>query len=511
MKISAKMWALAAAIAALAGATAVLATVTVSAGPTSLVTSPVLVKASSNPVGLFEVSLNQDAGETLSSVSVKVNANATSTVSGADLASVAVYKDNGDGVFNPGVDLLAGSNTAVNVGSTTVVTTAANNALTGGKFFVALSTSASWSDGSPADSVTATMPAGAIVTSANSPTTSAVTTAAITADTSAPTLTSATAKNTGGTSAKEAGDSVELKFSEPTDKPAVNASNLASFFTLNNSHSFLDGAGALGTTAWNVAGDVLTITLSASSSVPSVAVGDTVTVVTPSAIKDLAGNGATGSKAITGSFTSTSSQDDENNDDDDEDNDDHACVNTLVNGELYKINGDETVYLAADCRLKPFRGAAVFHARGKKFQNVITLGSLPANAVISQKPVLPASGTLVKGSDRTIWFVTEDGHRRGFKTAEKYLSLGFRWGQAQDVSDADLTLIPVDQPIGEGERHPDGTLLKCEVSGTVYQIIGDKKFPFRTADSYLVRGHTWTNLVSVDCKQYNYVSGAPVE
>ena len=79
-----------------------LAVVTASAS--SLVTSNIKLKSSSAQTGLFAITLGQTVGETLSSVSVTINNNGTSTVAGSDLASVSVYKDTGNGTFDPAVD-----------------------------------------------------------------------------------------------------------------------------------------------------------------------------------------------------------------------------------------------------------------------------------------------------------------------------------------------------------------------------------------------------------------------
>jgi len=271
-------------------------------GHTSLVSSQTVLPASSGELALFQMNLSQDAGETLSSVSVIINHNGTTTVAASHLASLAVYKDNGDNLFNPATDLLAGSTTTISIDATTTIAVAANNTLDGGKFFVSLKTSALWTDAASGDSIIITFPASGIIASANSPLVAPLTTAAINADTTGPSLLSAVAQNTGGTSAKEAGDSVLLTFSEATNKPTINASNIASIFGLNNSHSFLDGAGQIQSAAWNVSGTALTITLSATTSLPTVAVGDTVSVIIPSIITDLVGNKATGSSLISGTF-----------------------------------------------------------------------------------------------------------------------------------------------------------------------------------------------------------------
>src|SRR6185436_9882408 len=174
-----------------------LAAVTVNIQPTSLVTSATTLPASSTPLGLFTFKLTGDAAEILSSVTVTLNVAGASTVTGADLAQLAVYKDaNANGTFESGTDLVSGTQTTVNVGSATTITTASNNNLAGGAtFFVTLSTGASWAATAPADSLTATIGTAGIVTSANSPTVTAATTNTISAvapaDTTGPILTSA--------------------------------------------------------------------------------------------------------------------------------------------------------------------------------------------------------------------------------------------------------------------------------------------------------------------------------
>jgi hypothetical protein len=487
------------------------AATSVTIGPSALVTSPIQLGAASAPTALFSFSINQTAAETLSSVSVTVNNNASSVV-GSHLAAVSVYKDGGNGTFESGTDMLAGTQTTVAVGAPTVVATTANNSIdaSGSKFFITLQTSGSWSV-APADSITVTLNTNGIATSVNSPTTAAVTTSTITATTpvvvSGPMLSSVMAKNTGGTSAKEAGDSIELMFSATTNKPVINAVNLPATLTLSNSHSFLDGSGALGGSSWSVDGKTLTLTLSAGTSLPTVALGDTVSV-NGSVITSLTGAPATGNKVISGSFATQSGNDDRDGDEDEHEH--HACANSLLNGKLYKVGTDATVYLAAGCKLKPFRGAAVFHARGHKFQNITTLPTLPADVTISQKPVLPAEGTLVKGSDRTVWFVDKDGHRRGFVSGEVFAALGFNFKQVQTIADTDLSLITPSTNVDNGTQHPDGAIIKCGNSGTVFEVIGSMKFPFASLDAFQSRGHSFDHILLVDCGRFQYQQGAAV-
>lgn len=471
------------------------AAITVGTAPTSLVTSAT-TQAASSEKALFEFALTGDNSETLSSVSVTVS---SATASSSDFSAITAYKDDGDGSFDSG-DAEAGTANSVNIGSSTMVNTASNNTLTGAKFFVVLETAATWS---ATDNATVTLNANSIVTSANSPSISAVTTATISGpDNTGPALQSVVAMNKDGSSAGlEAGDKAVLTFNEATTKPTINSDNINSLLTLNNSHSWLDGDNSIGTATWNDAGTILTVTLSAGTSLPTVTVGDTVTV-SGSTIKDTTTNNATGSATITGSFGSNAGSGNE-------DDFGKVCASGIINGKLYKGQGSATVYLAAGCRLKPFRGAAVFNARGHKFHSIITLSSL-AGIEISDKPALPAGGTLVKGSNKTVWFVTEDGKIKGFASENAFKRLGFNFGSVKTISDSDLQELTMDANIEENSAHPEGAVVKCTTSATVYMMKSSKKYAFTNPMPYLERGHTWDAIAVIDCSAFTYEEGSNI-
>lgn len=175
------------------------AAVTVTTQPTEIITSGQTAKASSANTAIAKFALSKDAAETLSSVTITLVDVGTSGVEGTDIANLKVFKDEGDGSFGAG-DLEAGSQTTVNIGSPTTITTAANNTIgaTATIFFVTLATSATWSDAAPADSIGVGIAADGIATSANSPTVTALTGSnSLTADTTAPTVSKAERMNPG--------------------------------------------------------------------------------------------------------------------------------------------------------------------------------------------------------------------------------------------------------------------------------------------------------------------------
>jgi len=133
------------------------------------------------------------------------------------------------------------------------------------------------------------------------------------ADTTDPTMDSARASDPVPTAnGINDGDRVVIRFSEPTNGPTIDAANgtiggvdIDTVLSLDNSHTWKDGSGAIGSdSAWSTiygSNDTLTIVLSTSGGAPDVAKDD---IITPdgSTIKDLAGNNLTGTATIVGSF-----------------------------------------------------------------------------------------------------------------------------------------------------------------------------------------------------------------
>ena len=97
----------------------------------------------------------------------------------------------------------------------------------------------------------------------------------------------------------DADDSVTMVFNEDTTQPAT----IDTILALSGGHSWLDGSGAIGSAVWTDARTLL-VTLSTASSLPTITVGDTITLdgVT---IQDLAANPGIGlqASAIGGTFT----------------------------------------------------------------------------------------------------------------------------------------------------------------------------------------------------------------
>ncbi|MDT8318700.1 MAG: LamG-like jellyroll fold domain-containing protein, partial [bacterium] len=113
----------------------------------------------------------------------------------------------------------------------------------------------------------------------------------------------------GGGPGIQAGDTVVIRFNDATAGTTIDASNIDSALTLSNSHSWKDGSGAIDSAAWSTttySNDTLTITLSATTSAPTVDILDIITL--DGTIKDGSNNPITNDPfLITGTFDSVDS------------------------------------------------------------------------------------------------------------------------------------------------------------------------------------------------------------
>jgi hypothetical protein len=110
--------------------------------------------------------------------------------------------------------------------------------------------------------------------------------------------------NSGGVPGIQAGDTVTIVFNAETNAPTIDASNIDTVLALNNGHSWLDGSGAIGSVVWSTTtetNDTLTITLSDTTNVPTIEVGDSV-ALDETTIANKYGDPILGSGTIGGSF-----------------------------------------------------------------------------------------------------------------------------------------------------------------------------------------------------------------
>ncbi len=94
----------------------------------------------------------------------------------------------------------------------------------------------------------------------------------------------------------------------------------------------------------------------------------------------------------------------------------------------------------------------------------------------------------IKGSiDPTVYFAASNGSKRGFTTAQSFLSYGLKW---EDV------LVVVDTQV---QGFPNTKVVKAVDNPTVY-LLDDKtsKRPIASVEAFMALGYNWNDVVSVN-------------
>ncbi|MBN1621957.1 MAG: fibronectin type III domain-containing protein [Endomicrobiales bacterium] len=120
-------------------------------------------------------------------------------------------------------------------------------------------------------------------------------------DRAMPVILSAEASDgSGGLPGIQENDKVLLIFSENTNKPSINSTNIDQVLVLSGGHLWRDGSLHILSADW-IAANILDVRLSVDVSEPTIDVGDVITV-SNNVIKDLAGNNSSSSIMLSGDF-----------------------------------------------------------------------------------------------------------------------------------------------------------------------------------------------------------------
>ncbi|OGE78220.1 MAG: hypothetical protein A2751_03630 [Candidatus Doudnabacteria bacterium RIFCSPHIGHO2_01_FULL_46_14] len=114
-----------------------------------------------------------------------------------------------------------------------------------------------------------------------------------------------------------------------------------------------------------------------------------------------------------------------------------------------------------------------------------------------------AAASLVLAGDGTVYLV-EDAVRRGFPTLSVFYSHGYKLSNIQPASLGDLSL-----PAGSALGYAEGSLI-LSADGTVYQVSGGQKHGFTSAQAFLGRGHSFSEVLPDQAGILNSITAGTV-
>jgi hypothetical protein len=180
---------------------------------------------------------------------------------------------------------------------------------------------------------------------------------------------------------------------------------------------------------------------------------------------------------------------------------------TLRNGILVKVAGSPTVYMVVNCVLRPFNTPAIFHAKGKKFEDIEDVPSLnlgigkpvgdgddndstiiiPAGSSTSTPPSITGlpDGSIVKVAGNPTIYIVTGGVLQPFTSPVVFKSHKKSFNQVKTISAAQFASLSVGAPA----NFPDGTLLKGS-DNTVYVVEGGQLFGI--PNPQVLKNHGWS-------------------
>ncbi|MFA5991480.1 MAG: hypothetical protein WC794_04525 [Candidatus Doudnabacteria bacterium] len=210
----------------------------------------------------------------------------------------------------------------------------------------------------------------------------------------------------------------------------------------------------------------------------------------------------------------------------------------LPNGVLVKFPGDPTIYMVVNGSLRPFTSAAIFHARGKKFQDIkeitkdwlkqlrigkpvghsddddietppITI-TLPAPTNLSSSTLASLNGlpdgTVVKVAGNPTVYIVTNGQLQPIPSLNVFRSWHKRFEDIKEIPASVLNTLPLGSPA----TFADGTLLKGP-GHTIYVVKNGQLYGIPSMSVLAKNGWSLNNLLQVQSQDLNSLNTGGIE
>lgn len=192
-------------------------------------------------------------------------------------------------------------------------------------------------------------------------------------------------------------------------------------------------------------------------------------------------------------------------------------MNTLLPWHPYGlvVRGDgETIYLieqdeAQTSMKRAFPCAEIFLSHGYQWQQVVQISQEELAMIPSGEPLSFRCGSLIRGTDQTIYII-EDGRKRPIAKAADFERMGYRWESVLSIPDEQLSAIPTGNPISANDRYPNGTLVRGS-DETVYLLAQNRRCVIPSVQVFQSWGYQWEQVVAItDDDLVRYPLGEPI-
>lgn len=161
------------------------------------------------------------------------------------------------------------------------------------------------------------------------------------------------------------------------------------------------------------------------------------------------------------------------------------------------VNASGTIWLIDGGMRRGFPSAEVFLSHGFNFSQVVTANSddtaLPVGSIVTY-----ADGTLVKGPSDPLVYLVANSQKRGFVSGSVFTGLGFSFGKIWTAAVNTFADMPTGANLESAtERHTTGVLVK-DGSGTVWKMTATGRMGIPSMAVFDSYGYTWDRVVNAN-------------
>lgn len=163
-----------------------------------------------------------------------------------------------------------------------------------------------------------------------------------------------------------------------------------------------------------------------------------------------------------------------------------------ASGTLLKVKGDLTIWLIENGKRKGIPSASILESK-YRWEDVVEIlsSSVLSEYAVGENAKYP-DGTLIKGSNNTVYVVADNGQKRGITSAKVFEGLGYKWENIVTVSDAEIGAYSTADAVASADTHPNGALIND--NGTIYQIINGRRRGIPTPNVFETNRFNWNNV-----------------
>ena len=184
-----------------------------------------------------------------------------------------------------------------------------------------------------------------------------------------------------------------------------------------------------------------------------------------------------------------------------------ATVVNLPNGSLVKSATRARVYVVESGTRRAIPSADLFEAKGYKWNAIQEVSDRELALWRVGDPVAYPDGTLIRGEGREEVYVFDKEKLRHVTSARLFEILKYAWNTVKVLDAADVNRYAKGEPM----RFPDGTLLRSEKSPRITVLEDGAHRQFYSADVFLAHKRVWNDVVVIAQQEFDrYPLGAPV-